>query len=697
MGKKENNHQIPAEIKNDQQDENADSVLKTEEETEPNKETTDTELSEKEIVSDESVNEAELAVTKDTIEEDALPKKRTRKKKEVESPVIETSEVATVGLEIHEQLLKAEAETEDNIEARDAEEELEIDFTVFSKEQLLEVLEETVNNDDINKVKNRVSLIKVEFLRKIKEEKQQLHDQYISDGGVLEDYKPEPDPAEEKFQQIFEIYKTKKARFNELFEQQKQENLAAKLLVLEELKTLVNSEETLKRTYDEFKILQERWKEIGQVPRAEVNNLWQNYHFLVEKFFDKVKINKELKDLDLKKNLEQKMLLCEKAEELLLSPSIHRSFKQLQRYHDEWKEIGPVPQDKKDEIWERFKTVTDRINLMRKDYYSKLQEDQENNLVAKNALCEKLENLLSEEITTMQAWKEKTDEVTEITNLWQAMGRAPAKTNDEVWNRFKKSINNFYILKKEFFNSLKEQQINNYNLKVNLCLEAEAMKTSTNWKKTTSDFLKLQLDWKKIGPVPRKYSDKIWKRFRTACDEFFNAKAHYFSNIGHMEEDNMAKKLDLLRQIEEYPVSDNKNTNLEALRNFQRTWMEIGHVPIDKKDKLQNDFRSAINKLLDKLKISTVEASTINYKNKIESLKSSPDGNKVMFRERNILESKINKLQSDINLWENNMGFFAASKNADILKAEFENKIKSAKEELLLLKAKMKVLSRSNQ
>jgi len=598
-------------------------------------------------------------------------------------------------LEMHEAIQEAEAEIE--LPEEHGEEHLdepEVDYSTLNKDQLLEKLEAEVNHDDINRVKNRISSIKVAFLSIIKDEKQAAADAYIANGGIAEEYKPEPDPAEEKFRQIFDIYRVKRARFNELLEKQKLENLAAKQQVLDELKVLVNSEETLKRTYDEFKGLQDRWKKIGLVPRTEINNLWQNYNFLVERFFDKVKINKELKDLDLKKNLEQKMLLCEKAEELLLSNSVHKSFKLLQKYHDEWKDIGPVPQDKKDEIWERFKTVTDRINVMRKDYYNSLQEEQENNLLAKSALCDKIETLLADEITSMQVWKEKTTEVTEMMNLWQAIGRAPIKDNDEIWQRFKKSINHFYNLKKDFFGGLKEQQVTNYNLKVNLCLQAEALITSTNWKTTTNDYLRLQQEWKNIGPVPRKYSDKIWKRFRTACDAFFHAKAHYFANINQMEGENMQKKLELIKQVDEFPVGEDKKDNLEALRNFQRAWMEIGHVPMDQKEKLQNDFRAAINRLLDRLKISTVEANTLQYKNKLDAMQSSPDSGKIMYRERNLMEGKISKLQSDILLWENNLGFLAASKNADILKEEFEHKIKSAKEEVQLLKAKLKLLAR---
>jgi hypothetical protein len=647
-----------------------------------------------------AASEENLKVPEPELEEPPLPEDAiadpSEEKPEEDAPGGNDRSVADQSLEITEKIQQAETEAElESEEDEDDEQDADLDYSSLSQKELLEKLETAVHADDISKAKSKVSLIKVEFLKKLREVKEIQLQQFIENGGTPETFKAPPDKDEERFHAVFEVYKSKKALYNEQLEKQKIENLGAKVEILEKLKELVLSEEALKKTYDEFRELQDRWKEIGQVPRNEVNNLWQNYHFLVEKFFDKVKINKELKDLDLKKNLEQKIILCEKAEELLLSTSIHKSFKLLQKYHEEWRELGPVPQDKKDEIWERFKSVSDRINQNRKEYYAQLQEDQEENLLAKSALCDKLEALNNEEITSLPVWKEKTAEVEEMVNLWQSIGRAPVKINDDIWQRFKKGLNQFYNTKKEFFNTLKDQQVTNYNLKLNLCLQAEALATSTNWRNTQNDFLRLQEEWRNIGPVPRKHSDKIWKRFRSACDAFFKAKSHYFANINQMEQENLNKKIDLIRQIDEYEVQDDKKSNLEALRNFQREWVETGHVPIGQKDKIQNTYRTAISNLLDKLKISSVEANTMDYKNRVESMKASPDGDRTIYRERSFLEGKVSKLQADINLWENNIGFLASSKNADILKEEFEKKIRNAKEELALMKAKIKLLARS--
>ncbi|HOP12471.1 MAG TPA: DUF349 domain-containing protein [Lentimicrobium sp.] len=476
------------------------------------------------------------------------------------------------------------------------------------------------------------------------------------------------------------------------------QNLEAKNHILEELKVLISSEETLKKTYDEFKVLQERWKAIGMVPKTEVNTLWQNYHFLVEKFFDKVKINKELKDLDLKKNLEAKIHLCEKAEELLLESSIIKSFKQLQQYHEEWKEIGPVPQDKKDELWERFRSATDKINERRREYYNQMQEGLEQNFAAKNILCEKAEQVISTEPDSIKGWQDSTNQITELLQVWKTIGPAPKKQNNEIWARFKGSLDAFFNAKKEFYNKLKEQQMHNYNLKIDLCVQAEALRSNTDWRNTTRELINLQNEWKKIGPVPRKQSDRIWKRFRAACDEFFASKSEYFKNVSGHEEENLKLKLELIEKVKVFEIGDNRNEAVETLKDFQRQWMEIGHVPIKEKEKLQTEFRTLINKHFEKLKMESISMGALNYKSRIERMaKDAPDAGRVISKERNFVQGKIQQLQEDIKLWENNIGFFANSKTANLLKQEFEKKIEKAREELQMLETKLKMLREANQ
>ena len=601
------------------------------------------------------------------------------------SPVETTESIPEEHHEDHDEELTEEVAEQIAQEAGD-------NFDALSRADLVALLKTAVGETDINAVKTKIALIKVAFLKKKKEESLLKYEQAPEEGTSKEELEADQDELDHQFNEYFNIYKANKARFTEVLEKQKKENLAKKFAILEKLKLLCDSEETLKKTYDEFRSLQEQWKQVGVVPRNEVNNLWQNYHFQVERFFEKVKLNKELKDLDLKKNLEAKMAICEKTEELLLETSIIKSFKKLQKLHEEWKEIGPVPADKKDEIWERFKNTTDKINDRRREHYSRVEDEQKNNLDTKTALCEQAEEVLTLKNESIRDWQEHTGKVNELLKIWKSIGPVPQKVNSSIWSRFKTSLDSFFANKKEFFDKLKDQQVHNYNLKVELCVQAEGLKSSTDWKKTTNELIRLQNEWKQVGPVPKKHSDKIWKRFRAACDDFFNAKGAYFSNIHGHEEENLAKKVELMGKLKEYPFTENKTENLEILKNFQREWTEIGHIPIKEKDKLQNEFRALVNEHLDRLKISEVEMSAATFQNRMDQIRNDPQSKKIIFRERELLSSRITKMRDDINLWENNIGFLAKSKNAAILKAEFEQKIDKAKSELKVMEAKLKIL-----
>ncbi len=580
-------------------------------------------------------------------------------------------------------------------ETHEDEEDLHLQLTdeninQYSQAQLLDLLEVAVAEADLNAVKARIAMIKMAFLKK----RDELHEPVDIDED--RDNPPvknkEQDELNIRFEALFSVYKANKGRFMAEQEKLKKENLERKRQILEELRNLISSDETLKKTYDEFKILQDQWKEVGMVPRGEINDLWQNYHFLVEKFFEKVKLNKELKDLDLRKNLEAKIELCEKTEELLLEPSVLKSFKQLQKYHDEWKDIGPAPTDKKDEVWDRFKNATDKINERRREYYASLEEEQNNNLETKNALCQQAEEVLTNRNETVKEWQDQTLKVNELLKIWKSIGPVPQKNNAEIWTRFKGCLDSFFASKKEFFDRVKDQQMHNYNMKVDLCAQAEAVKGSTDWKKSTNELIHLQEEWKKIGPVPRKHSDKIWKRFRSACDDFFKTKSAYFANIHTHEDENMKAKEELLSKLKSHQFTEDKSKNLDDLKTFQREWTQIGHVPFKERDRLQNEFRKLVNEHLDKLKISEVEMTAISYQSKMESMMNDPQSKRIIIREKENLSAKISKLREDINLWENNIGFLANSKNANILKDEFEKKIDLAKNDLKVMEAKVKIL-----
>jgi len=565
------------------------------------------------------------------------------------------------------------------------------DLVGLNKLQLVELLEETVQDSDVLKIKDKVAAIRLHFNQLNKVDMDNELDKFLENGGSQEEYQHTEDPLEQRFKVAFGIFKANRAKQNEDIEKQKVENLAQKQALLEELKQIIASDESLKKTYDDFRALQDRWKEIGQVPATENANLWNNYHFLVEQFFDKVRIGRELRDLDMKKNLDAKIELCEKAEELLNEKSMTKSFKALQKLHEDWKEIGPVPQDKKEEIWERFKAASDKINQIRREHYAKLQEEQGGNLEAKKVLCEKAEEINNEEYNSVNAWQKKSAEFAEIFKVWKTIGPAAKKDNEEIWSRFKSAMDTFFARKKEFFATMKDRQTENLDRKTQLCLEAEALMESTDWRNATDQLKKLQEEWKTIGPVPKRHTDKIWKRFRTACDTFFNRKNEHFSGRRSEEEANLAAKKALLETIKAFQIGPNRNENMDAIKGFQKQWIEIGYVPMKQKEAINKEYRKLIDDLFDQMRKNQHEISTNEYREMMESLKDNPEGSDKVRRERLTLQNRIQKLRDEIAVLENNIGFFSNSKNSELMKAEYEKKINKAKDDLKLLEDKLKI------
>ena len=427
------------------------------------------------------------------------------------------------------------------------------------------------------------------------------------------------------------------------------------------------------------------------MPANENSNLWNTYHFLVEQFFDKVRIGRELRDLDMKKNLESKIDLCEKAEELLDEKSMTKAFKALQKLHEDWKEIGPVPQEKKEEIWERFKAASDKINAIRREHYAKLEESQKANLEAKKALCDKAEALLNAEYTSVNAWQKKSDELSEIFGVWKTVGLASKKDNEEIWARFKAAMDAFFQKKKEFFASMKDKQNENLERKTQLCAEAEALMESTDWKNATEQLKKIQEEWKTIGPVPKRHTDKIWKRFRAACDTFFNRKNEHFSGRRTEEEANLAAKKALLEEIKAFQLSANRNENMDAIKAFQKRWIEIGYVPFRQKEAINKTYRELIDGLFDAMRRNQNEASTNEFREMMEGWKDDPNAGDRVRKEGSKLQMRIQKLREEIAVLENNIGFFSNSKNSELMRAEYEKKIKQAKEDLKVLEEKLKI------
>jgi hypothetical protein len=568
----------------------------------------------------------------------------------------------------------------------------EVDFSEQSKEELVNTLRKYISEFSLDAIKDHVEAIKSVYYKMHNTEIETVHQKFIEDGGKPEDFKMEDSPIDINMKDLLNMYRDKRNELSRSNEDQKEVNLKAKYDIIDTIKELVNSQESLNKTFHDFRNLQEHWREIGPVPQKNVKDLWESYHYHVEAFYDYIKINKELRDLDFKKNLDAKISLCEKAEELLLEPSVVEAFRKLQILHEQWREVGPVPADKRTETWDRFRDATSKINHHHQEYFVNLKDEQKNNLQEKEVLCEKAEALADSEVENAKDWEDKSKELIELQKVWKSIGFAPKKYNAKIYERFRAACDRFFDKKREYFAQNREEQENNLQLKTELCIQAEALQNSTDWKKTTDELIRLQKRWKTIGPVPVKLSDKIWKRFRAACDTFFNTKSKYFENIDSTYEENLKKKEELIHEIEKFELSTDENKNLEQLNDFQRRWSEIGFVPLKQKEAIQEKYREVINHKFDELKVDDDKKSLLKFRSRVDSIASKPNSDRRLSVERDKIYTKLKQLENDITLWENNIGFFANSKNAKSLIADVEQKIKLAKERIEVLQEKINLI-----
>jgi hypothetical protein len=570
-----------------------------------------------------------------------------------------------------------------------------VDYSGYSKHDLVETLSLIIENRPPAEIREDVERIKILFYKKLRGEAEERKTKFLEGGGKIEDYKIFVDPLEHRLKELLEKYKAKKTDYGRVQEAEKYENLKKKYDIIDKIKDLVNREESINKTFHEFRALQNEWHSIGVVPQGSLKDLWENYHHHVEIFYDYIKINKELRDLDLRKNLELKVKLCERAEELLLEPNPVNAFRLLQDYHNQWREIGPVPPESKNEIWERFKEATSKINKRHHDYFEKQKDDQRKNLEAKIALCEKVEELNLTEIKTFKEFDEKADVVVELQKMWRTIGFAPKKQNNKVYQRFRNACDSFFEKKRSFYSDNREIQQTNLQLKTELCIQAETLQESTDWKAASDALIKLQKEWKEIGPVPRKQSEKIWKRFRKACDHFFNRKTEHFATLDTSYEDNLKSKESIIAELESFEPGADVQQAFERLKDIQKRWTDIGFVPFNMKEEITNRYRNALNKQFDRLKIGEEDKNILKYRTKIDNLKTNPKASRKLRNERDKFLTKIKQLEGDIVLWENNIGFFAKSTNADAMIREVEDKIANAKNMIKMLEEKVKMIDQS--
>jgi hypothetical protein len=612
-------------------------------------------------------------------------KDKSQKEKEDTSVVSEKKKKSRneiAGELVHHQ--PVQLEVEDEIPA--------VDYSEYSKEELVQALKEIIERGNISEIRRDIDIIKSVFYKQLRAETEEIKKKFLEEGGLLQDFKIEANPLEIELKTFLSKYRDSRVEFNKRTDDEKIKNLEEKYIIIEAIKELINSKESLNKTFQEFRELQNHWREIGPVPQQNLKDLWESYHYHVEAFYDYIKINKELRDLDLKKNLELKMKLCEKAEELLIEPSVVEAFRELQTLHDQWREIGPVLVEKRSEIWDRFKDATSKINRKHQEYFVNLKQDQKKNYDEKLLLCVKAEEIAALEIDNHKDWEAKSKELVELQKFWKSIGFAPKKFNNIVYDRFRKACDQFFEKKRAYFSQNREEQQNNLQFKTELCIQAEGLQNSSDWKKTTDELIALQKKWKEIGSVSAKNSDKIWKRFRSACDKFFENKAKFFSQIDTKYEENLELKNSLIIEIDKFELTSDVEQNLTMLKDFQRKWTEIGYVPLKHKNEIQERYRKAINSKFDQLRLDENKKSSLKFRSRVENLIERPNSQHRLLIERDKCFNKLKQLENDITLWENNIGFFANSKNAESMIADVNSKIENAKKRIIELKDKIRIL-----
>ena len=582
------------------------------------------------------------------------------------------------------------SDKEDGTAARTA------DYTGKTKEELVAEFARLLDACPVQTLRADVEAIKVAFYKTYRNETEQRRKAFLEAGGAAEEFVAPADEQEQRFKSLFAEYRRKRNEFIAQTDAEKEENYKAKLQIIDELKELIGSNETLNHTFNAFRELQHRWKETGPVPQTHVKDLWETYNLHVENFYNFIKINKELRDLDLKKNYEAKLRLCEEAEALVLESSVITAFHKLQKLHEQWREIGPVTNEYKEQLWDRFRVASSKINKRHQEYFDNVKEEQKRNLDLKTELCVKTEELVSVPPATRKEWNKASDRLIEIQKVWKTIGFAPKKDNTRIYERFRNACDRFFENKRAFYLRTKTEMEDNLRLKNEICAAAEALAESDEWKKTTDELIALQKKWKEIGPVSRRHSDAVWKRFRAACDRFFERKSAHFSAIDSQYEENLAKKRQLLEELRNFAVEE-REQGFEALKELQRRWSETGFVPIKQKEAVQNEYRKLVDDIFARLRGSERERHMERFRGKISSMASEGGNDRRMRHERERLYNKLKQLEADVALLENNIGFFAKSKNAEAMIRDVNEKIARSREEMATLVEKINLIDKQGE
>lgn len=632
-----------------------------------------------------SVGEVEKIEEVDEVsnEEDKEPVNTTA------SPATNTTknEDNTAEKEVEEEIDESNAEDAEDESVKDRHTIPLLDYHSMSIEQLSEELKKLLKNEKIQAIKTHVDQIKSEFDLKFQELLEQKKEDFINEGGNEIDFSFHY-PTKINFNELYKEYRDLRNRYYKDLETRLKTNLANRLEIIEELKGLINVEENINTTYKHFKELQDRWKHAGPIPRMEYNNIWQTYHHHVERFYDFLDINRDLRDLDFKNNLEEKEKIILRAQELASETDLGKAFRELQELHRIWKEeIGPVDREHREDVWERFRAATKVIHGKRQDYFKNLDKIFEENLIKKNEIISKIKEISVQNVSTHGVWQKQIREVEAHREAFFNAGKVPHRVNEKVWGEFKEAVRNFNRKKNAFYKGLKKEQHANYEQKLALVELADSLKDSEEWSETTPIMKKIQNDWKKIGHVPRKFSDKIWKDFKSACNHYFD-RLHAQKNDAYKEEmEAYEEKVKFLEDLKDYQLSGDKEKDIEQIQTYIASWKEIGRVPYNKKN-IEGKFSKILDALFGKIDISKNEAELIKYENKLEQLANSKS-DYALNNERVFIRRKIDDLKSEIRQLENNLQFFSNASEDNPMVKEVIKKINRYKKDLDLLKAKL--------
>ena len=556
---------------------------------------------------------------------------------------------------------------------------------IQSKEEVLARLDKILETGE-EVARQDLDILKNAFYRLQKQETDEAYKAYIAEGGNPDEYVPVPLDDEAQFKAKMNLIKERRAKAAEELERQKEENYNKKLEIIESIKTMLATPDEVNKNYNDFKQLQEQWNEIKLVPADKATDLWKTYQMYVEQFYDNLKINNELRAYDFKKNLELKTALCEKAEALASEEDVVAAFRTLQQLHQDFREIGPVASELREEIWTRFKNASTVVNKRHQDFFESRKQKEEDNLAQKTAICEQVEGLDLSALKTFADWNALTEKVIELQAQWKTIGFAPQKMNVQIFERFRNACDEFFNRKQEYFKTVRNSLNENYEKKLALCEKAEALKDSQDWKATTDALIELQKQWKEIGTVPKKVSEEIWKRFNDACDAFFAAKKEATSDQRQEQTENLAKKKSIIERLAAIDPKDLENELREKLREAQDEWNKIGHVPFKEKDKLFKAFREQ----MDRLYGAANENATRRRVNKFKS--DIAEGDTSRIRERLLRQKDI--LTNELKTYENNLGFLNLGKNSkgNGLVEELNRKMNKLKSDLEEVKEKLAAL-----